>query len=97
MFSIFAMPDIVGFVGLRFEDACASAAFCVVSANIFMNSSRVSGFLVSLPDILSPLRSLCSSLYIRMSEKFGFLTAATDDFQGEVSVNCLAVFSGKTR
>lgn len=65
------MPDIVG---LRFEEALVAVAFCVVSAKIFMNSSRVSGFLVSLPDILSPLRSLCGSLYIRVSDKLGSFT-----------------------
>jgi hypothetical protein len=92
MFNIFAIPDIVGFVGLSFKQALASVAFFAVSVNIFTNSSRVSGFLVSLPDILSPLRSLCRILYIRVSEKINFFIAVMSVFRGKVSVRCCAIF-----
>src|SRR4030043_1074104 len=92
MLSVLAIADTVGFVGLSFTSDLAPADFFTVSVNIFMNSSRVSGFLVSLPDILSPLCSLCSILYIRVSEKISFLGATVGDFQGKVSVRCSAMF-----
>src|SRR4030042_669367 len=97
MFSSFAIPDIVGFVGLSFKRVLVSVAFFAVSVNIFTNSSRVSGFLVSLPDIFSPLRSLCSILYIRVSEKINFFIAIIDDFRGKVSVTRFVIFLEKTR
>ncbi len=53
MFRAFAVPEIVGLATLGFGAALCSAIFFAVSVNIFTSSSRVSGFFVSVPDILS--------------------------------------------
>jgi hypothetical protein len=52
MFNAFAVPEIVGFVGLRVRDALFLSSFAAASAKNLTSSSRDSGFLVSIPDIV---------------------------------------------
>jgi hypothetical protein len=53
---------------------------------ILTSSSRVSGFLVSVPDIfLLPLRSLCVILYIRVSEEVSLFRLTFERFVGACS------------
>jgi len=80
MLRALAVPDIVGFVGLFCREALASISFLIASVTIFIKSSRVSGFFTSVPDILLPLGSLCTILYIRVSEDNGFLVNVIRNF-----------------
>ena len=71
MFSALAVADIVGLAVLRLGACLDLTDFWAASATTLTSSSRVSGFLVSIPDILLlPLSSQYIILYIKVSEHF---------------------------
>src|SRR3990170_7736591 len=65
MFKAFAVPEIVG---LGFKAALYSVIFLTVSVIVFMNSSRDSGFLMSVSDIIASHALLRIIWYIKVSD-----------------------------
>src|SRR3972149_5247839 len=66
-FKAFAVADIVGFVGFSLGIGFCGVVFFAASIRVFTSSSRVSGFLASIPDILVHRTVVCCTFYLRGS------------------------------